>query len=233
MNFSNSIKTINTFVRPIRTVIKNFGNSDPIPGSGTMFFVNDNGVAVTCKHISNILRNVAVVNQNWDKYLAEKSKLKRRSDQKGLAKQFGFNNDSTIQILYTVVNSFDTFTAMTIHEHPQLDLAIIEFKGFNSINYTGHAEFPSHNTFVEQGEFFCRLGFPFPEFTNFQFNQSTEKLEWTSSGNLLSPIFPIEGMVTRKINDSNGIEIAIEFSRPGLRGQSGGPLFDAEGLIFG
>jgi len=66
---------------------------------------------------------------------------------------------------------------MDIHEHPGLDLAIIEFKGFKKILYTENAIFPCHNDFVDQGNVFCRLGFPFPEFTNFRFDKESEKLE--------------------------------------------------------
>jgi len=38
-------------------------------------------------------------------------------------------------------------------------------------------------------------------------------------------------MVTRKITDNNK-EFGIELSRPGLRGQNGGPLFDQDGIIY-
>jgi len=40
-------------------------------------------------------------------------------------------------------------------------------------------------------------------------------------------------MFTRYIVDENGNMIGIELSTPGLRGQSGGPLFRSDGLIYG
>ena len=79
----------------------------------------------------------------------------------------------------------------------------------------------------------CRLGFPFPEFSNFQFNAEKNQLEWTSNGVARSPRFPIEGMLTRFLGDQNKKIYGIELSTPGLRGQSGGPLFDEMGRIVG
>lgn len=233
MDFSQSIKTIKNFTRPIKTVVKNFGPDKAIPGSGTLFFVNNQGVAITCKHISSVLKNVTAINKKWLSYLKEKALTNSISDQKALQTKYGFTSETAIQIIYTIVESFDLITSMTIHEHPEYDLSIIKFNGFNEIKYSGHAVFPAHNNFIEQGKFCCRLGFPFPEFSNFNYNDNTGTLQWTRIGNQNSPIFPIEGMVTRKINDKNGIEYGIELSRPGLRGQSGGPLFNEEGLILG
>ncbi len=113
-------------------------------------------------------------------------------------------------------------------------MAIIKFQGFNRISYQSAAVFPKSNDYVEAGNFFCRLGYPFPEFTNFYYNILTERMEWTSTGITLSPQFPIDGMVTRKINHpQTREEFGIELSRPGLRGQSGGPLFDEQGLVYG
>ena len=80
--------------------------------------------------------------------------------------------------------------------------------------------------------FLCRLGFPFPEFSNYRFNPQSDQIEWTQQGQQQSPMFPIEGMITRFLSDANGM-YGIEMSTPGLRGQSGGPLFDENGVVMG
>jgi S1-C subfamily serine protease len=116
--------------------------------------------------------------------------------------------------------------------HPTHDLAIIKFNDFNKIHYTGHATFLKDATQIRQGNFLCRLGFPFPEFTNFKFNEVTDDIEWTTSGIQVSPRFPIEGMVTRFLADEGKLT-GIEMSTPGLRGQSGGPLFNSNGTVYG
>jgi hypothetical protein len=42
----------------------------------------------------------------------------------------------------------------------------------------------------------------------------------------------MEAMVTRRIANDDGI-FGFELSTPGLKGQSGGPAFDADGRIWG
>ena len=85
---------------------------------------------------------------------------------------------------------------------------------------------------MKQGLSLCRLGFPYPEFTNFQYNSITDDIEWTTTGNPNSPLFPIDGIITRHVAE-NGQITGLELSTPGLKGQSGGPLFDKQGVICG
>ena len=56
--FSNAIKEISKFTRPILFVTRL--NSDKlIPGSATLFFINEEGCALTCKHVVTNIINVA------------------------------------------------------------------------------------------------------------------------------------------------------------------------------
>jgi len=86
---------------------------------------------------------------------------------------------------------------------------------------------------IKQGKYLCRLGFPFPEFNNFKHNTVTDDIEWTNVGKQNSPIFPIDGIITRFIGDETVGVTGIEMSTPGLQGQSGGPLFDVDGNVYG
>lgn len=63
-------------------------------------------------------------------------------------------------------------------------------------------------------------------------NQVTKVTAWTNIGRQNTPQFPLEGMVTRHLSGPGGV-IGFEMSTPGLRGQSGGPAFDAEGRVWG
>ena len=100
------------------------------------------------------------------------------------------------------------------------------------MHYSGHARFLKTGSAIRQGNFLCRLGFPFPEFNNFRYNEPADDIEWTTTGIQASPRFPIEGMVTRFLAEENKL-YGIELSTPGLRGQSGGPLFNENGTIYG
>jgi hypothetical protein len=111
-------------------------------------------------------------------------------------------------------------------------LAILIFENFKNSKYQSYAKFVKDSSILKQGLFLCRLGYPFPEFNNFQLNNATDTLEWLNSGQIGSPRFPIEGMLTRHLVDG-GETVGIELSTPGLRGQSGGPLFTKEGFVCG
>ena len=56
---------------------------------------------------------------------------------------------------------------------------------------------------------------------------------WTNEGVTASPSFPIDGIVTRFMAETSGKLNGIELSTPGLKGQSGGPLFDTNGTVYG
>ena len=47
------------------------------------------------------------------------------------------------------------------------------------------------------------------------------------------PLFPMDSIMTRLIIDEKGVVSMIETSTPGLRGQSGGPVFSPEGVVYG
>jgi hypothetical protein len=137
-----------------------------------------------------------------------------------------------IQIKNTYVDCVDTMSGFTWFEHPTLDLAILKFNDYTKCLYTGSATFLKNTSQIKQGNFLCRLGFPFPEFSNYAFNEAKDDIEWTTTGNPHSPRFPIEGMITRFIGENNQVS-GIELSTPGLKGQSGGPLFNSQGIIYG
>ena len=52
--FVEAIEKVDAFTRPIHTITRTHGGL-VTPGSATLFFVNDEGVAVTCKHVLNVI----------------------------------------------------------------------------------------------------------------------------------------------------------------------------------
>ena len=47
------------------------------------------------------------------------------------------------------------------------------------------------------------------------------------------PLFPMDGIVTRHMIDEKGNPSMFEMRTPGIRGQSGGPIFSPEGIVYG
>lgn len=233
--FVDAIEKIDQFTRPIYLITRTFGGQITA-GTGTMFFVNENGVAVTCKHIAQLIIQAEQINQTYLQYKAERQQLLNRNasqaDLMALEKKYNYTSTSLIQVRFNFFKAFDNVTTMQIHLHPTLDLAIIEFKGFTEKRYQSYAQFVGDANLVKQGRYLCRLGYPFPEFTNYHYNQAKDEIEFTQQGNPNTPRFPIDGIITRFVGDGQKI-VSIEMSTPGLRGQSGGPLFDTEGRVYG
>jgi hypothetical protein len=233
--FINAIESADQFTKPIHTISRTYGGLVS-PGTSTLFFVNEEGVAITCKHVLNIILQADPVNIQFQSFKAERAKLPKderfKQNLLGLETKYHYKQESTVQIKNNFVNSFDSIGNIKTHAHPVLDLAILIFEGFKQKHYTSYATFVRDPTKVKQGKSLCRLGYPFPEFNNFQHNPVTDDIEWTNSGNATSPRFPLDGIITRFGGDGKQI-ISIEMSTPGLRGQSGGPLFDTDGLVYG
>lgn len=233
--FVDAIEKVASFTRPVNTIVRTYGGKNVIPGSATLFFVNNEAQAVTCKHVMQMLINADNINNHYRNFLQEKNSLKQdgkyKSNLKGLELKYKLSNNTTIQLKNNFVDCVDTMSGFEGHLHPTLDLAIIKFKGFNKIHYNGHAVFVKDGSTIKQGMNLCRLGFPFPEFSNFRYNSITDDIEWGDGLNH-SPRFPIDGMITRFLGDGKSV-YGIELSTPGLRGQSGGPLFDKNGIVSG
>jgi len=234
--FVQSIEKAAQFTRPIHSIIRTYAGKKIIPGAATLFFVNEEGYAITCKHVAGLLSSSDNLNKQYSQFKTERDKLPKNSqfkrNLKGLELKYKYTDETIIQVKNTFIDCVDSMSGFTMHFHPKHDLAIIKFNDYKNLRYVSHAVFLKDSSTIRQGEFLCRLGFPFPEFTNFKFNESTDDIEWTKEGITASPRFPIEGMVTRFLVDENKL-FGIELSTPGLKGQSGGPLFNKNGIVYG
>ena len=234
--FVDAIEKIDQFTRPVHFIIRYYAGSDIVPGTATLFFVNEDGFVVTCRHVA---RQILYANSIYENYLKFKGELRKFEKDPGLATQrnlletkYKITPDSPIRILFNFIHCVSAHKGLTIHLHPTQDLAIVQFRNYESKQYQSYAQFLKDSRMVKQGRYLCRLGYPFPEFTNYRYNKNTADIEWTTDGKIKTPSFPIDGIITRHIGDNSEV-VGIEMSTPGLRGQSGGPLFDQNGVIYG
>jgi len=232
--FVSAIEEAVKFTNGIRTIERVFLKDYARPGAATMFFVNDEGYAITCKHVAEMLPASQDILKRYSEFKVKRALLTAGGNYskkvRALADQYSFN-DQTVCELLIQFSGLQGFSGIDIHFHPTYDLAILKFKDPILTNKS-YAKFLKDGSSLKQGMTLCRLGFPFPEFTNFEYTRETDSIGWTTSGVINTPCFPIDGMITRHIADQNGIW-GIEMSTPGLGGQSGGPLFNSQGVVCG
>ena len=109
-----------------------------------------------------------------------------------------------------------------------LDLALGRLEPANLV--TGpYPTFKNPDLGFRPGRSLCRFGFPFEQIAvSFDPARSAFSLD-----QLHLALFPIEGILTRLITLPGSPAQFIETSSPGLRGQSGGPVCDSRGRIWG
>src|SRR5580698_1499288 len=141
--FQSAIEQVLQFTRPLHTISRTYAGL-VLPGSATFFFVNDSGVAITCKHVSHLIPAADNINQQFLQFKSERDRLPKDNKYKqhvqGLERKYAYRRETMVQLKNNFLNSFDKIDAITFHEHPTLDLAILEFKGFNKLYYTTHAK---------------------------------------------------------------------------------------------
>ena len=127
----------------------------------------------------------------------------------------------------------DEWSVPTFQVLATADLAIGQIANFDAAVIARYPTFRDPAS-IRPGESVCRLGFPFHEITaTYDDERGAFNL---GPGSLPIPRFPNEGMITRFLESGtdNGIAIrSIETSTAGLRGQSGGPIFDLNGAVCG
>src|SRR5690606_14808187 len=234
--FVEALDQVDQFTRAIHFICRYHGSAEIIPQTATMFFVNEQGCAVTCKHVAD---NLIYSDKFYTRYLQFRKEFRyferekvAALEKKRLEEKYGLRSDSLIRIKSSFPDSVNGDYRLVIHRHPVYDLAIVQFQGYSEIKYKGFARLLKDETKVRPGRTLCRLGYPFPEFSNYRFNKDTDDIEWSQNGKSSTPAFPIDGIITRQVADQNGI-FGIEMSTPGLKGQSGGPLFDTKGIVYG
>ncbi|WP_424946608.1 S1 family peptidase [Candidatus Spongiihabitans sp.] len=119
---------------------------------------------------------------------------------------------------------------------PGADLALGRLQPFDPDSVAHYPAFKNPATDYAPGRSLCRLGFPFHEIKP-TFDQQKNAFV-LPQGAVPLPLFPLEGIFTRVViapmpgADERTPGKFIETSSPGLMGQSGGPIVDAQGVVW-
>ena len=235
--FVDAIEKAAALARSIHMISCNYGSESTEAHAATLFFVNADGWALTCAHVERVFRSSGQIKAKYDAFkqeLAESGRQRRGNRiQRDPERKFEYSEGVQVELHVRLMGCATGPITVDIHPHPSADIALLKFNSFDRLLIDSFPVFPKDTRGLRQGLSLCRLGFPFPEFNNFTYDKEQDSTHWTETGRAASPRFPIDGMVTRQLLDSSGEMFGFEMSTLGLRGQSGGPAFDAEGKMWG
>lgn len=238
--FVKAIETVTQFTRPFKTITRAYGKNEISPGCATFIIVNEEGWILTCKHVAEEIKIASQVNRQYSNFKAELSAISPEDENykiklEALEEKYHYDKKKNVRIqqLNFLERVVDKSTGFRTILHPTYDIALIHIEGYEKVLCDTFPVFAKDGFALKQGMSLCRLGYPYPEFTDFAYNKEKDTIEWTNDGRTGTPLFPIDGILTRFHVDANNRRFGVELSTPGLKGQSGGPLFDAHGLIYG
>ena len=122
-----------------------------------------------------------------------------------------------------------------VYVNREIDIAVGRFEGFKSEWISEYPIFKDPSK-MRPGTSLCRIGFPFID-SSTDFDEKTQNFR-IRPGVLPMAFFPNDGIHTRNVltgrsKDGDFEMLYVETSTPGLKGQSGGPIFDRNCNIAG
>lgn len=207
-------------------------------GCGAFILLNDEGWILTVAHILN---SFFAFQDNQKAVAAHKQEVEKINSDQGLTgkqkrKRIGrLNFDENWITNHSFWWGADEVKINEFKFFYEGDIAIGKIVDFKPADNFEYPKFKNPKN-IRIGTSLCKLGFPFYGI-NGTFDESRNGFV-LAQGTLPLPFFPIEGIYTRNINvksETNKTNFEIKFletSSPGLKGQSGGPIFDKDGVVW-
>lgn len=223
--FAKAVEINRQFTRPV-VLSRLFYDKTVESGMAAYVVVNKDGWIVTAAHVFQASVAYPQHQKELAAYEARKSKQAKgqapKRNPKWLVKHSYWWGNGGVK-------------AVDISASFELDLAVARLEPFDPGSVSRYPEFKDASKELTPGTSLCRLGFPFHEF---QADYDSGKGFQLPAGALPAPLFPLEGIFTRNVlgpkTKDGKYEIKyIETSSPGLKGQSGGPIFDTGGIVWG
>jgi hypothetical protein len=238
--FSKAYAIATKYTRPVM-VSKRLENRSVAAGIATYILLNNDGWALTAAHVMLDLMASQKHAQERAEYAAKVHQIENNPVFSAGKKRHEINQLKRNAEWITNVSYWwgDPGVAPSVmHIDQERDLAAVKLIGFEKLKI---GEFP---TFAAPpanevspgpgpGTSLCRLGFPF-HVVMARFDDAIQQFKVDNMPPLT--MFPNEGIHTRtmlQLNAATGRQTRfLETSSAGLRGQSGGPIFDVDGRIW-
>lgn len=234
--FRKSYQLASKYTQPLISAMR-FYDGTVESGLGSFIILNDEGWIMTAAHNLNASfafnqhqKELKEFQEKVDKI--NSNKQLKEGQRRVLARKIKPNKKWVTHFI--IWFGADGINILEHHIYVENDIAFLRV---DTKVMQGFKHFPTIKEVSDDdmGTSLCKLGFPFYP-VNATFDETTKKFSFPP--NLLPiPRFPIEGIYTRnlmagKTKDGSLDIMYLETSTPGLKGQSGGPIFDPDGNIF-
>lgn len=235
--FSKAYEMASGYTRPV-IISKRLHSGVVIAGCATFIVLNKNGWVLTAGHVlqdAHLAKNHAQEISSYRQECAQVRDNPQLTDKQKRKKIAHLPEDPNwiTNLSYWWANDQTRSLQTNFSIDPQADIAVGKLTGIENLSIKDYPVFANPKSTLAPGTSLCRLGFPFHQ-VKASFDDSTGQFRLEQLQSL--PMFPNDGIHTRIMlskNESTGREVKfIETSTPGLRGQSGGPIFDVNGHIW-
>jgi hypothetical protein len=234
--FSQAMAIAAEYTRPV-IVSKRLENQQVTCGMGTFMVLNDSGWVLTAAHILQDLFLAAKHEKERQQYLVDVASINANAAYSTGKKRHELNKLTRNPEWITNKSLWwaaDGIQSGTVHFDAVTELAVVQLVGpLDRLSTKLFPRFSNPAIPIKQGTSLCRLGYPFHDIKA-SFDSTVNQFKITELPNLA--MFPNDGILTRNIliNDlaSNRNVHFLETSSAGLRGQSGGPIFDANANVW-
>lgn len=215
--FADACEKAMKFTRPVIISTRSV-DGEVQSGCGTFFVINRDGWIITAGHVFD----------QMIKFQEDRKKIEE-------AEKNGTPKDPKWFTNHSFWWGWDNVLLVEAYVNREIDIAVGRLNGFKPEMVPEYPIFKAPET-LRPGTSLCRIGFPFVNnATSFDEKASTFRI---NPGVLPMAFFPNEGIHTRNLltgrsKDGNYEKLYVETSSPGIRGQSGGPIFDKKGYIAG
>lgn len=235
--FSNAYKLASCFTQPVITSTRFFDKTVKC-GCGAFIILNDEGWVITVAHLfqpyfafQQHTKEVATYKKQLHA-IQQDRKLNPKEKRKRIAR---LKTNPKWVTNYSFWWGRDGVQLKDTKSLPKGDLVIGRLEPFDPKTISTYPVLKNPNSNLNLGTSLCKLGFPFHNIKA-TFDETANTFKF-APGTLPLPRFPIEGIYTRNVTagKSKDGKYKIKFletSSPGLRGQSGGPIFDVKGTIW-
>ena len=232
------------YTRPV-VVSSRRVNGDCQSSVGAYVIINREGWFLTAAHLFGVIEQQSAAVQTYRKYRGDVRSMDHDMASKQLYRKkkirhFEVPRPESVRD-HSTWWGMDGVEVRDVQVAAAADLALGRLEPFDPASVSHYPVFKTPGTDYLPGRSLCRLGFPFHEIVPSYDEQ--KGVFALPKGAVPLPLFPLEGMLTRILiarspalpskGPADETSLFIETSSPGLRGQSGGPIFDSGGVVWG